>query len=94
MISDHYLSFNNYQVVKDVSLMKMDSDECLKLSSLDLGEVLCRHVDECVEYIEEDLISGAHDFLVGAGVGKSDLCISGPDKLNTKDPNLNGYIKR
>jgi hypothetical protein len=74
--------------MKDISLMKMDSDECLKLSSLDLGEVLRRHVDEGIKYVEEDLISGAHDFLVGAGVGKSNLCVSGPDKLNTKDPNL------
>ena len=82
--------------MKDISLMQMNSDECLELSSLYLGEVLCGHVDEGIENVKEDLVSGSHDFLVRACVGKSYLCISCPDKLNTKDPNLrgksNGYI--
>ena len=77
--------------MEDVSLMEMDGDECLKLPSLDLGEVLRCHVDESVENVKEDLISGAHDFLVRASIGKSDLCISGPDELNTKNPNLHGH---
>ena len=77
--------------MEDVSLVEMDSDESLKLPPLDLGEVLCCHVDEGIENVKEDLISGAHDFLVGASVCKGDLCISGPNELNTKDSNLCAY---
>ena len=79
--------------MEDISLMKMNSDECLKLPPLDLGEVLCGHVDESVEYVKEDLVSGSHDLLVRACIGKSYLCISCPDKLNTQDPNLHIVYK-
>ena len=88
----------SYQVMKDVSLMQMNCNECLKLSSLYLGEILCGHIDESIQYVQKDLVSGAHDLLVRTCVGQSYLSISCPDKLNTKDPNLhavilsNGYI--
>ena len=77
--------------MEDVSLVEMDSDECLKLPPLDLGEVLCCHVDESIENVKEDLISGAHNFLIRASVCKGDLSVSGPNELNTKDPNLCAY---
>lgn len=77
--------------MEDVSLVEMDSDESLKLSPLNLGEVLRCHVDEGIENVKEDLISRAHDFLIGASICKGDLCVSGPNELNTKDPNLCAY---
>ena len=43
--------------MEDVSLMKMDGDERLKFSSLNLGEVLRCHIDKSIEHVEEDLIS-------------------------------------
>ena len=82
----------SYQVMKDVSLMQMNCNECLKLSSLYLGEILCGHIDESIQYVQKDLVSGAHDLLVRTRVGQSYLSISCPDKLNTKDPNLHVAI--
>ena len=74
--------------MEDISLMKMNGDQSLKLSSLYLGQILCGHIDEGIQYVEEDLVSGPHDLLVRASIGKSYLCVSCPDKLNAKDPNL------
>ena len=34
-----------YQIMKDIPLMQMNGDERLKLPTLNLGEVLCGHVD-------------------------------------------------
>ena len=74
--------------MEDISLMQMNRDECLKLPSLNLGEVLRCHVDEGIEDVEKHLVSGAHDLLVGASIGEDYLGVSSPDKLNSKDPNL------
>ena len=74
--------------MEDISLMKMNSDEGLELSSFNFGEVLCCHVDECIQHVQKDLVGGHHDLLVTACVGQCNLCISCPHKLNAKNSNL------
>ena len=74
--------------MKDISLMQMNCNESLKLSSLNLGEILCGHVNKGIKYVQEDLISGSHYLLIRTCIGQSYLCISCPDKLNTEDPHL------
>ena len=77
-----------HQVMKDISLMEMNGDERLELSSFNLGQVLRCHVNECIQHVQKDLIGGTHDLLVSACVGQCNLCISCPYKLNAKNSNL------
>ena len=72
-----------YQIFKDVSLMYVDGNECLKFGSLHLGEVKGRLTDECVEQGEEGLVRLLHDLLVILGMSQCLSGVPGPDHLYT-----------
>ena len=78
-----------YQIMKDVSLVEMDCDESFKHATLDLCEVLGSHVNEHVENFQELLVNVVHDLLVCPSIVESKFCVSGPQKLDSQDPNLN-----
>ena len=51
----------SYQVIKDISLVNVDGDECLKLGSLVLSELLGSDVNQGVQHLHEVLVSRCHD---------------------------------
>ena len=74
--------------MEDVSLVKVDRDERLKLGSLDLCQFLCRHVDERVKDLLEVVVSRLHDLLVAASILESICGSCCPYHLKTQQPNL------
>ena len=74
--------------MEDISLMKMNRDECLELSSCNFSKILSSDIDKCIQHIQEDLVCVGHDLLVCASACESKLSISSPDKLDTKNTNL------
>ena len=76
--------------MEDIPLMKMDGNECLKLPTNDLGQLLSCDIDELVQQVQELLVGPSHNLLVLSGIEQSDLCIPGPDKLDTQNGNLGG----
>lgn len=83
-------SKETHQIVKNVSLMDMDGDESLKLHTLNLGQVLQGLVDQTIQHLQESLVSGGHDLLVGTSVGERKLSISSPQHLDAQNTNLTG----
>ena len=89
-----YLAVPTYQVVKDVSLMHMNGDQRLEFSPLHLGQLLGGDVDQGVEQVEELLVGGRHDFLVGARVFQGLLGVPGPDHLYAQQTHLQAMGSR
>ena len=66
----------------------MNQDERFKLYPLNFVEILCGHVNERVEDVQEQLVGSSHDFLVRASLLQGQLGISGPKDLNAYNSNL------
>ena len=79
--------------MEDVSLVKVDRDERLKLGSLDLCQFLCRHVDERIKDLLEVVISRLHDLLVAASVLESIRGSCCPYYLKTQQPDLKVRVR-
>lgn len=72
----------SYQIIKDVSLMYVNRDKCLKLGPLHLGQFLSRNLNQWVQQIQELLVRRGHNFFVRSRILKRFFGISGPDHLN------------
>ena len=68
--------------------MHVNGDERLELGTLDLGEVTCRLVDECVEQLEEGLVRLLHRLLVVARHLQRLRRVTCPDQLQTQQTHL------
>ncbi len=68
--------------------MEMNGDECLKLSPLNLGEVLGGDINQHVQHLQEDIVSVVHNLLVTATAVEGYFSISRPDELDAQNPNL------
>ena len=77
-----------YQIVKDVSLVKVNGDKCFILDSVYLVQFLRRHFNERVQNVKKVLISSTHDFLVCASILESNGSISCPYNLKPQQTNL------
>lgn len=53
-----------YQFVKNISLVDMDSDKCLKLNPVKFAEVLGSLGNECVQHDKKILVCSRHDFTI------------------------------
>ena len=58
--------------------MEVDQHESLVLHAIELLELLCCHADEKVEHVQEELVRGSHDLLVGMCLVECYLSISCP----------------
>lgn len=84
------------QVIKYVPLVNMNSDEGLILGPLHSPQILCSHIYQCVEQVQEMLIGFGHNAAIIVGVGESFFRISCPNHLDSKQANLDseqGYFK-
>lgn len=79
---------NEYQVIKYVSLMYMDSDECLKLGAVQASELFCCLFNQFVENSKKFLIGKQHGPFVTPGLGEGFLRIHGPDHLENEQSYL------
>ncbi len=77
-----------YQVMENISLMKMNCDMSFKLSSRYFCQVSSCDIDESIKHLQKHFVSTGHNLLVCSSTVEGNLCISSPDKLNTKDSNL------
>ena len=78
----------SYQVVEDVALMQMYGDEGLKLSAVNLRELLSCDLDQLIQHLQKLLVHFAHYLLVLAGTGQSDLSVPCPDELDPQYTHL------
>jgi len=76
------------QVIKNVSLMNVNSDKSLKLDSLKLGEIISCLINEQVEEVKELLVSRQHYLLVIAGPFESGLRVHSPYHLYAEETHL------
>ena len=58
----------SYQIIKDISLMYMNSNQCLKLPPLHLGEIACGLLNQEVKELQESLVGLLHHLAVVFGI--------------------------
>ncbi len=68
--------------------MHVDSDQCLKLGPLNLGQILHCLTDQQVQDFQKFSIGVGHDFLVYLTVLQGHLGVAGPDHLDAQYTNL------
>lgn len=68
--------------------MDVDSNESLIFCSLYRFQVSCGLVDEKVEKIQEAVVHVSHYSFVCSGLGECHFRVSGPNHLQSQDPNL------
>ena len=57
-------SENTYQIIKDISLVNVDGDQCFILSSLHLRQIFNGDVNQCVQHLQEVLVGFLHHRLI------------------------------
>lgn len=77
-----------YQVVEDVALVDVDSDERLEANGVDLAEVSRGLRDKHVQDVEELLVSRLHNLLVIHAVDQRLLRVTRPHELQRQQPHL------
>ena len=72
-----------HQVVKDVSLMHVNGDECFKLRSFNFCEFFCSLFDQHIQQFQERCVGLLHHLLVILSVCQRLCRVSGPYHLDS-----------
>ena len=80
--------------MEDVALVKMDSDQSLKLCTFNLCQFFRCNINQRVEDLLKVVVCGLHGLPVAASVLQSLSGCHCPDNLETQQPNLHNIISK